>query len=157
HARQRCPGFRNGRLLEDRGERRPSIFGIKVDLAIEQRLVSKKSSSKIETPLHFHFEAMLQMLRGNLPENNLFREVLRCAPDGALRVRASASARPQQRDQARANFRSIHPRPPSASSARSAAGTAPARICVESTEATPRKINTPSPPAPIAAAIVAVP
>ena len=38
-----------------------------------------------------------------------------------------------------------------------AAGIAPARICAVSTEATPRKMNTPSPPPPMAAAMVAVP
>ena len=38
-----------------------------------------------------------------------------------------------------------------------AAGSAPARISVSSTTATPRKMYTPSPPAPMAAAIVAVP
>ena len=54
---------------------------------------------------------------------------------------------------------SFSPRPPPATnqpSARSAAGTAPARIRVSSTLATPRKMYTPSPPAPIAAAIVAM-
>jgi len=38
-----------------------------------------------------------------------------------------------------------------------AAGRAPARIKVSSTTATPRKMYTPSPPAPMAAAMVAVP
>lgn len=42
-------------------------------------------------------------------------------------------------------------------SARAAAGIAPARIWTVSTEATPRNINTPSPPPPMTAAITAVP
>src|SRR5271165_700027 len=46
---------------------------------------------------------------------------------------------------------------PSAISASSAAGMAPARITASLTMATPRKINVPKPPAPIAAAIVATP
>ena len=47
--------------------------------------------------------------------------------------------------------------PPSAASARAAAGMAPARIVVVSTIDSPRKMYSPRPPAPIAAAIVAVP
>ena len=38
-----------------------------------------------------------------------------------------------------------------------AAGTAPASICETSTEAMPRKMKTPRPPPPMAAAMVAVP
>src|SRR5947209_17107933 len=45
----------------------------------------------------------------------------------------------------------------SAVSARTAAGIAPARMNWLSTMATPRKTNSPSPPAPMAAAIVATP
>src|SRR5271168_2353884 len=46
---------------------------------------------------------------------------------------------------------------PSATNASNAAGIAPARITASLTMATPRKINVPNPPAPIAAAIVATP
>src|SRR5207302_6987872 len=52
---------------------------------------------------------------------------------------------------------SNQPKPKSAASARSAAGMAPARITWSFTMASPRKINSPRPPAPIAAAIVASP
>ena len=53
--------------------------------------------------------------------------------------------------------RSSHARPPSATRASAAAGIAPARIVVVSTIDNPRKMYSPSPPAPIAAATVAVP
>src|ERR1035441_8088668 len=53
--------------------------------------------------------------------------------------------------------RSSLPSTKSAKSARSAAGMAPAKITWLLTMASPRKINSPSPPAPIAAAIVARP
>src|SRR5258708_6983985 len=50
------------------------------------------------------------------------------------------------------NRRSATPSSPSAASAINAAGSAPARMRVSSTTATPRKMYTPSPPAPMAAA-----
>src|SRR5206468_12278035 len=56
-----------------------------------------------------------------------------------------------------ANRRAATPSSPSAVSAMRAAGRAPARIKVSSTTATPRKMYTPSPPPPLAAATVAVP
>ena len=71
-------------------------------------------------------------------------------------VPAGGEAHRQRKRQA-ANFRSIHPNPPSEISAIRAAGMAPARIWTLSTDATPRKIKTPRPPAPMAAAMVAVP
>src|SRR6266404_1713683 len=52
------------------------------------------------------------------------------------------------------NRRSNKPSRKSASNARSAAGMAPARITASLTIATPRKINVPRPPAPMAAAMV---
>src|SRR5207253_11449131 len=53
-----------------------------------------------------------------------------------------------------ANLFSSHPRQPSAMSASSAAGTGPARTSPLSTLATPRKISSPRPPAPIATGVV---
>ena len=74
---------------------------------------------------------------------------------------AARSARQQQQTAGdalhTATRRSTHPSAASAASAISAAGIAPARICRVSTEAMPRKMNTPSPPPPMAAAMVAVP
>src|SRR5438876_327584 len=55
------------------------------------------------------------------------------------------------------SFRSRRPRRKSARSARRAAGIAPARMSESLTSATPRKMKVPSPPAPMAAAMVATP
>src|SRR6185503_2658907 len=90
---------------------------------------------------------------------HLLREVLRPDADAPMAYGAE-SQRPDQcnhQHQSRDNFRSTPPTPQSDESAISAAGTAPARICPVSTDATPLKMNTPSPPPPIAAAMVAVP
>src|SRR5687767_8661442 len=94
------------------------------------------------------------MLRDDLAQHYLLGEVF--GGDSKREFSRLASSQ-QQQCQHGETFRSIHPSPPSANSAITAEGIAPARICVVSTEATPRKINTPSPPPPIAAAIVAVP
>src|SRR5712671_1336019 len=55
------------------------------------------------------------------------------------------------------NRLSNHPRPKSADRARTAAGMAPAKMSWLFTIARPRKMNSPKPPAPIAASIVASP
>src|SRR5208283_3350462 len=89
----------------------------------------------------------------DLAQDHLLGKILRPDADH-MRFRP---ARRQQENQPGDNFRSIHPSPPSASSAMQAAGTAPARICAVSTVATPRKMKTPNPPPPMAAAMVAVP
>src|SRR5690348_9157139 len=119
----------------------------------------QKCTSEVEFSFHFLMQAVLQMLSDNLPQHHLFGEVLRphaqhaaCLGTGAARYE-----RRERRRYTRDNFRSTHPNPPSAANAISAAGTAPARICAVSTDATPRNMNTPSPPPPIAAAMVAVP
>src|SRR5437870_11731551 len=101
------------------------------------------------------------MLRENLSENDLLGKILRAhhdrlligaAPDPSYNTREEARG-----GQAAENLRSAHPSPPSAGRAMAAAGMAPARISVVSTEASPRKMKTPRPPPPMAAAIVAVP
>src|SRR5581483_1447821 len=103
----------------------------------------------------------LDLLRRDLAQHDLLREILR-----AHHNCAAARARPQADDAGEngnntshvlAILRSTTPIKPSASSASAAAGIAPARICSVSTDATPRKINTPSPPPPITAAMTAVP
>ena len=62
-----------------------------------------------------------------------------------------------RRRRRREKLRSASSSVPSTASASTAAGTAPARITVGSTIESPRKMYSPSPPAPTAAAIVAVP
>ena len=80
---------------------------------------------------------------------------VRMPPSTTATTAAGASARVS--DAPPRSRRSIQANPPSVSSASAAAGTAPARIVVESTIASPRKMYSPRPPAPTAAAMVAVP
>src|SRR5437899_377183 len=104
---------------------------------------------------------MLQMLRDNLPENDLLGKILGAHHDRVIIEAAVApgneTGEEARGDQAAENLCSTHPSPPSARRAMAAAGMAPARIRVVSTDASPRKMKTPSPPPPMAAAIVAVP
>src|SRR5579872_5408942 len=102
---------------------------------------------------------MLQVLRDDLAQNYLFGEIFRTDRHSSLPLETARRRKSQQRAACQAGEKrlSIHPSPPSESSAIRAAGTAPARSCVLSTEAMPLKMNTPNPPPPIAAAIVAVP
>src|ERR1017187_6950749 len=92
------------------------------------------------------------MARCDLPEQHLFREILR--PDHHARPGRTS---PRQRGHQDEYRRSIHPSTSSAAIAISAAGTAPARIVFVSAIAMPRKTKIPNPPPPIAAAMVAVP
>src|SRR2546428_12389879 len=86
----------------------------------------------------------LDLLRHDLSEQVGLREVLR--PDDDLVVsgaphHGSESGQQQPSDyRCHASLRSSSPRAPSAASAISAAGIAPARINVSSTTATPRKM-----------------
>src|SRR3977135_1075568 len=100
---------------------------------------------------------MFQMLSHDLAEDHLLGEILRADRDRAFLGTANDPARPQPDDQTGDNLCSTHSSPRSAANAITAAGSAPARSSVVSTDARPRKINTPSPPPPMAAAIVAVP
>src|SRR6516165_9337663 len=97
------------------------------------------------------------MLSDYLTKHHLLSEILGSHLDGALRAGVRAAAKDQKRGYTAKILRSSHPSPPSAASAIRADGIAPARICAVSTVATPRKMNTPKPPPPIAAAMVAVP
>src|ERR1700730_49725 len=99
-------------------------------------------------------ETVFYLLRDDLAEYHLFGEILRSYDDAVL---GRATRQQEKRAQAAENRFSIQPNPPSDSSASTAAGTAPANICVVSTDAMPRKMKTPNPPPPMAAAIVAVP
>src|SRR5208283_746525 len=108
----------------------------------------------------------LDLLRHDFAQDHRLSEILRTNYDevGARRTRREQGHERQDRDNSclksshlvRRRF-SSNPTPKSADSARIAAGMAPAKITELSTMAKPRKINSPSPPAPIAAAIVARP
>src|SRR3984957_351006 len=123
----------------------------------------QQRAAQIQAALDTPMEPVFQMLCDNFAQHHLFREVLRSHADGRFRPRRrtpgknATGGQGQRRDYAGESFLSAHPTPPSARSAIKAAGIAPARICAVSTEATPRKMNTPSPPPPMAAAMVAVP
>src|SRR3954465_13483953 len=97
-------------------------------------------------------QPMFHMLGDDFSENYLFGEILRADRDGSLLRTAGDADRPQSDDHTGDNLSSIHPSPRSAANAITAAGTAPAKSSVVSTDAKPRKINTPSPPPPMAAA-----
>src|ERR1017187_1149328 len=92
------------------------------------------------------------MLRHDLPEQDLLREILR--PHHHPRPGRTPC---RERGNQDVNRRSTHPSPSSAAIAINAAGTAPARIVFVSAMAMPRKTKVPNPPPPIAAAMVAVP
>src|SRR5580765_2880183 len=102
---------------------------------------------------------MFQVLGDDLAEDYLLRKVFGTYADTTIADGPQSQRRDQGDHQGQTddNLRSTHPNPQSAASAINAAGRAPARICTVSTDATPRKINTPNPPPPIAAAMVAVP
>src|SRR5215475_4557118 len=115
----------------------------------------KQCASQVELAIDLHSQPPLDLLRDNLAKDHLLGEIFRAHHDPALA--ATRRERHQAGDQNGESLRSIHPSPPSAARAMHAAGIAPARICEVSTEASPRKMKTPNPPPPIAAAIVAVP
>src|SRR5207249_3718674 len=144
-------------LLQHRYQRRPAVLRIEIDLACHQRLVRQQRPSQIEPAIYSLVQPPLQMLSDDLAHHYLLSEVLGPHPQRVPSARTGTTYDRQRCDHARDNLRSTHPNPPSAASAISAAGTAPAKICTVSTEATPRKMKTPNPPPPIAAAIVAVP
>src|SRR3984885_2968808 len=95
--------------------------------------------------------ARFYVLRDDLAQDQLLGEVLGAHHD----VVARPAAGEQRGYQERENRRSIQLNPPSERSASRAAGIAPARICVLSTDAMPRKMKTPRPPPPMAAAMAA--
>src|SRR3982074_3356309 len=73
------------------------------------------------------------------------------------RQRSESERKPESEAHAILRRRSTQLRTISATMARRAAGIAPARMTASLTMATPRKMKVPSPPAPIAAAVVAHP
>src|SRR5262249_55147017 len=150
-----------GRLLQHRGERRAGVLDVDVDLASPQRGIAHEGAAEIE--LAFDRQPReLDHLRQQLAEHALLGEVLR-ADDDALTGAAPCDGGEQQERGGGAPHRggrrrrSSAPRSASAPRASAAAGSAPARMVRLSTMATPRKMKTPSPPAPMAAAMVARP
>src|ERR1700677_235980 len=114
--------------------------------------------------------ARLDVLREDFAEESLLGKVFGADDDVVVAIRAAGSEtanadcryqrdEPGSRHHARTgrNRRSTKLSRKSAPRARRAAGIAPARISWLLTIAKPRKINSPKPPAPMAAAIVAMP
>src|ERR1700690_2417291 len=143
-----------GRQFQNGRQRGAAVLRINVDLAGQQGLVRHKRPAQVQLALDRRSQPVFEMLGDDLSQQHLLGEVLRADDD---RPGPRASGQQGQCNQAGDSFRSIHPRPPSATTAMSAAGIAPARISIESRVAKPRNIKTPNPPAPIAAAIVAGP
>src|SRR5262249_35544434 len=150
------------RVLQHRGERGAGVLDVDVDLARTQSRVAHEGAAEIELAVDGDARP-LENLRHQLPEDALLGEVLR--PDDHA-VSAAAARRGGDQEQERGGDahhrgglrrRSSAPRSESAPRASAAAGRAPARMVRLSTIATPRKMKTPRPPAPMAAAIVARP
>src|SRR2546426_7033824 len=120
-------------------------------------MVREQRAAEVQLAVHPLRQPEAHVLGHDLTQDHLLREVLGAHGEQALPAATEDPVGSRGGDQTDDNFFSAHPSPPSASRAMSAAGTAPARISVVSTEASPRKMNTPSPPPPMAAAIVAVP
>src|SRR4029077_19281689 len=123
-------------------------------------LVANERAAKMQSALDWYLSSPLDLLRHDLGEQVGLGEVLGADDDSIVLGATQQHERHQEHAFHRCrqtSLRSTRPSTASASSASSAAGIAPARISVSSTVATPRKMYTPSPPAPIAAAIVAMP
>src|ERR1700730_17979314 len=168
-----------GRFIQIRGEGRASIFGIKIDFPRNKRLMTEQRTAEIDAPFHVQRRMRLNLLREQLRENNLFGKILRAddnrfaASSAATRGQRQCAGQQQKRASRKTQIESrrkgqvathcfaiLHWRIPRALSARTAsnaAGIAPARITELLTIETPRKMNTPKPPAPMAAAIVVTP
>src|SRR5439155_538977 len=153
----------DGRVLQHGRVRGPRVLHVQIYLARRDGLMTHERAAQVEAPLHGKRRAPLDLLCHDLTQQVGFGEVLGTHHDpvamGAPREEQSDQAeppshRPTVRRSARhvarhANRRSATPKSPSAASAISAAGSAPARMSVSSTTATPRKMYTPSPPAPM--------
>src|SRR5262249_9066640 len=154
---RRCIGC--GRELQDRGEGGAGVLDVDVELAGAERGVADEGPAQVEATLDAQTRA-LDGLGEQLAHQALLGEVL-----GADDDTVSTTAQPPERHQRREPNRTDHGpgrmcrsstlSPASARSARAAAGTAPSRMVRLSSIATPRKMNVPRPPAPMAAAIVA--
>src|SRR5579863_3613139 len=122
----RC--IRRWRQLEDRGQSCPGVLRIHIDFTVDQGLVCEQCAAKIQLALDLLPQPAFKLLGHDFSQHKLLAEILRSDDD---RPRARASAK-RREDQAGDNFCSSHPNPSSATSAISAAGIAPARICAVS-------------------------
>ena len=154
--------------LEVRKFERVSTYIQSGNILFDSDVVDAVVLTAVETPLNLGVGMRFDLLRNDFSQNKRFCKVLG-AHHYAIGVRRRAGRKQRECGEDRkAGERSTehhrgcrrlssHPTPKSASRARIAAGMAPARMTRSSTIASPRKINSPSPPAPIAAAMVASP
>src|SRR5262249_14373991 len=158
HALQHLRRRPTRRLLQDRRERRPRVLHVHVDLPRADRRVAHERAAQVEAPLDGDAER-LDRLGKEPAQDPLLREVFRADYDPVAPTSAADEEQQRNEDPHRGgrSQRSTAPSPTSAPIARSAAGSAPMRIVRLSTIATPRKMKTPRPPAPIAAAMVVTP
>src|SRR5579863_10099647 len=159
HGGQDLSGIAQGLFFKNGGQGRACVFRIHIDVAGDHRLLGQKRAAQIELAADVPVETIFEVLRDDLSEDELLAEVLGSHADAGFMAAGDSKKKRGYRRMSLhlVNLFSSQPSAPSAARARRAAGIAPARICPLSTEAIPRKMKTPSPPAPIAAAIVAVP
>ena len=62
--------------MQDRGESRACVFGIKIDFPGNKRLMTQQSAAEINAPLHMQRRMRLNLLREQLRQHNLLGEVL---------------------------------------------------------------------------------
>src|ERR1700739_3788037 len=156
-----------GLLFEDCSESGARVCRIPVNPSCQDGLLADVGSGEIKATLHLQIRVRFDLLRDELAENERFGEIFGSDND-AIGMRRPACKRSKDRRQEQkqscsptrhraTNLRSSHPTPKSAARAMIAAGIAPASMTRSSTMAKPRKMNSPRPPAPIAAAMVARP
>src|SRR5262249_18813081 len=139
--------FKNGR------QGRAAVFRVQIDSAGRQRSMCEQGPAEVELSPDHDVHLPFDLPRDDLAEQRLLREVLGAHDD----VGIGSAGRKRQQAQAGESFRESHSSPSSATIAIRAAGIAPASTVGVSTMEMPRKMKTPNPPPPIAAAIVAVP
>ncbi len=135
-------------LLEDRREGRARVLGIEVELSRHHGPMAHEGSAQVEPSIDF-YAPRFQSLGDDLPQKHALGEVLRT--DAKRTSLAAARSEQEEGEEERQDAlhvssfrstpdqrRSIHPSRPSAASARTAAGSAPARISRLSTVAMPR-------------------
>src|SRR5579871_183929 len=161
----------DGFLFQDGRYSRSRVFGIHIDSSRQHCLLADVSACEIEAPFYFQLRVRFDLLRHNLAQQQRLGKILgadgdpvsmggrarRCQRRGHHRDQNPPRAQLEACSHRGRNRFSNCPSPKSASNARAAAGIAPARMSWLFTIASPPKINSPTPPAPIAAAIVASP
>ena len=71
-------------LFEHRGESRTGVFGIDIDVAGDHRLLGQECAAEIELAADVSVQAVFEVLRDDLSEDELLAEVL-----GSTRTRGS--------------------------------------------------------------------